>query len=105
MKAMSRYGSAWHDVESQVRAIPECGLDPRHFMLCTDDSHSETLVKEGHVNRAVKEAISHGVTPMTAIQMVTINPAEHFGVARDVGMIAPGRYGDVLIVSDLSNLS
>ncbi len=105
MKAMLRFGSAWHDVASQIEAVTNLGLDPRHFILCTDDSHSETLVKEGHVNRAVKEAISHGVTPMTAIQMVTINPAEHFGVARDVGMIAPGRYGDVLIVSDLSNLS
>jgi adenine deaminase len=42
---------------------------------------------------------------MNAIQMVTINPAEHFGVARDVGMIAPGRYGDVLVVDDLSKLS
>jgi adenine deaminase len=62
-------------------------------------------VVEGHVNRAVKEAISHGLSPLTAIQMVTINPAEHFGVARDVGMIAPGRFGDVLIVDDLPNLS
>jgi adenine deaminase len=105
MKAMLRFGSAWHDVAAQIRAITELGLDPRHFILCTDDSHCETLVQEGHVNRAVKEAISHGLEPMIAIQMVTINPAEHFGVARDVGMIAPGRYGDVLIVDDLSNLS
>jgi adenine deaminase len=42
---------------------------------------------------------------MTAIQMVTINPAEHFGVARDVGMIAPGRYADILITSDLTELN
>ena len=105
MKAMLRFGSAWHDVAAQIGAITELGLDPRHFILCTDDSHCETLVQEGHVNRAVKEAISHGLEPMTAIQMVTINPAEHFGVARDVGMIAPGRYGDVLIVDELSNLS
>jgi adenine deaminase len=104
MKAMLRLGSAWHDVAEQVRAITELGLDPRHFILCTDDSHSETLVNEGHVNRAVKEAISRGVPPITAIQMATINAAEHFGVAREVGMIAPGRYADILIVSELSRL-
>ncbi len=102
MKPMLRFGSAWHDVANQVKAITELGIDPRHFILCTDDSHCETLVDEGHVNRAVKEAISHGLAPMTAIQMVTLNPAEHFGVAHDVGMIAPGRYGDVLIVSDFA---
>ena len=104
MKAMLRLGSAWHDVAEQVRAITELGLDPRHFILCTDDSHSETLVNEGHVNRAVKEAISRGVPPITAIQMATINAAEHFGVTREVGMIAPGRYADILIVSELSRL-
>ena len=104
MKPMLRLGSAWHDVAEQVRAITELGLDPRHFILCTDDSHSETLVNEGHVNRAVKEAISRGVPPITAIQMATINAAEHFGVAREVGMIAPGRYADILIVSELSRL-
>ncbi len=104
MKAMLRFGSAWHDVAAQIKAVTELGMDPRHFILCTDDSHCETLVDEGHVNRAVKEAITHGLKPMTAIQMVTINPAEHFGVGRDVGMIAPSRYGDVLIVSDLPTL-
>jgi adenine deaminase len=40
---------------------------------------------------------------MTAIQMATLNTAEHFGVARDVGQIAPGRYADILLVSDLRN--
>jgi adenine deaminase len=100
MKPMLRFGSAWRDVATQVKAVTELGIDPRHFILCTDDSHCETLVNEGHVNRAVKEAISQGLAPMMAIQMVTLNPAEHFGVAHDVGMIAPGRYGDVLIVSD-----
>ena len=104
MKPMLRYGSAWHDVETQIRAVTEMGLDPRHFILCTDDSHSETLVTEGHVNRAIRVAISKGLSPITAIQMATINPAEHFRVAREVGMIAPGRYGDLLIVSDLPKL-
>jgi len=105
MKVMLRYGSAWHDVAEGVRAITEKGLDPRHFILCTDDSHSETLVNDGHVNRAVLQAIAHGVPPITALQMVTINTAEHFGVARDMGMIAPGRYADILLVSNLTNLN
>ncbi|NLG73308.1 MAG: adenine deaminase [Chloroflexi bacterium] len=101
MKVMLRYGSAWHDVAEQVRAVTEAGLDPRHFILCTDDSHSATLVGEGHMNRALKHAIQQGLSPLTAIQMATINTAEHFGVSRDVGMIAPGRYADILLLSNL----
>lgn len=104
MKAMLRYGSGWLDVAEGVRAITEMGLDSRRFILCTDDSHSATLVNEGHVNRAIKQAITHGVSPMTAIQMTTINTAEHFGLSRDLGMIAPGRYADILILSDLAEL-
>jgi adenine deaminase len=103
MKAMLRYGSAWHDVESQVRAITEEGLDSRHFILCTDDSHSQTLVQDGHMDRVLRHAIEQGLNPITAIQMATLNTAEHFGLGRDLGQIAPGRYADILLVKDLSN--
>jgi adenine deaminase len=104
MKAILRQGSGWQDVAAQVKAIVDQGLDSRHILLCTDDSHSETLVNEGHVNRAVKVAIATGVSPIKAIQMATINTAEHFGLAREIGMIAPGRFADILIVSDLEQL-
>jgi adenine deaminase len=103
MKVMMRYGSAWHDVAAQARAILEQRLDPRHFILVTDDSHSGTLVKDGHMDRVVRRAIEVGVAPLTAIQMATLNTAEHFGVATDVGQIAPGRYADILLVHDLEH--
>ena len=102
MKVMMRFGSAWHDVASQVRAVIDDGLDSRNFILCTDDSHSQTLVEDGHMDRVVRHAIEQGLEPVTAIQMATINTAEHFGLTRDLGMIAPGRYADVLLVRNLS---
>jgi adenine deaminase len=102
MKVMMRYGSAWHDVAAQVRAVTENGLDPRHFILVTDDSHSGTLVNDGHMDRAVRRAIEVGVEPLIAIQMATLNTAEHFGLTQDIGQIAPGRYADILLVEDLT---
>jgi len=101
MKAMLRYGSSWHDVAIQVKAITEKKLDSRRFILCTDDSHAQTLSHEGHMDRALKHAISEGLKPMTALQMMTINTAEHFGLTKEMGMIAPGRWADVLLVEDL----
>lgn len=101
MWVMMRYASAWHDVAEQMKAITELGMDARHFILCTDDSHCETLVHEGHVDRAIRHAIEHGMPPMMAIQMATINTAEYFGVGREIGSIAPGRFADILIVEDL----
>jgi adenine deaminase len=103
MKAMLRFGSAWHDVATQVRAVTEMGLDSRNFILCTDDSHSATLIQEGHMDRVIRHAVQQGLQPITAIQMATLNAAEHFGVSRELGMIAPGRYADVLIVPDLAD--
>ncbi len=102
MKAMLRLGSAWYDVASQVKAITELGLDSRNFILCTDDSHSGTLVNEGHMNRVVRHAIAQGLKPITAIQMATLNTAEHFKVEKDIGSITPGRYADIVLTSDLA---
>ena len=101
MKVMMRYGSSWHDVAEQVKAITKQGISPRAFMLCTDDSHSETLFNEGHMDRVIRHAMQEGLDPMTAIQLATINTAEHFGVSREMGMIAPGRYADIVLVKDL----
>jgi len=101
MKVMLRYGSAWHDVAVGIKAITEKKLDSRRFILCTDDSHAETLTQDGHMDRVLRHAISEGLNPMTAIQMMTINAAEHFGLTREMGMIAPGRWADILLVDDL----
>jgi adenine deaminase len=102
---MLRYGSAWHDVATQVKAITEKRLDSRRFLLCTDDSHAQTLTREGHMDRVLRHAIEQGLEPITAIQMCTINTAEHFGLSRELGMIAPGRWADVVLVEDLKNFN
>ncbi|QIE56369.1 adenine deaminase [Pikeienuella piscinae] len=105
MRAMLRLGSAWHDVAEQVKAVTEQGLDSRSFILCTDDSHSGTLVRDGHMNRVVRHAIQQGLAPITAIQMATLNAADHFGMERELGSITPGRRADFLIVRDLPTLA
>ena len=104
MRHMMRLGSAWYDVESQITAVTEKGLDPRGFILCTDDSHSGTIVNEGHMNRVVRHAIECGCDPLIALQMATINTATHFGLERELGSIAPGRRADVILTSDLKTL-
>ena len=104
MRSMLRLGSAWYDVAPQIKAVTEHGLDPRYFILCTDDSHSGTLINEGHMNRVVRHAIAQGLKPVTAIQMATLNTAEHFGLERELGSITPGRRADLIISSDLVEL-
>lgn len=104
MRAMLRLGSAWYDVKAQITAVTEKGLDPRGFILCTDDCHSGTLVNEGHMNRVVRHAIDCGLEPLVALQMATINTATHFGLERELGSITPGRRADCILTSDLRAL-
>ncbi|MEM6726983.1 MAG: adenine deaminase C-terminal domain-containing protein, partial [Pseudomonadota bacterium] len=104
MRAMLRLGSAWYDVESQITAITEKGLDPRSFILCTDDCFAKTLVDEGHMDRVVRHAIACGCDPLIALQMATLNTATHFGLERELGSIAPGRRADLIVTSSLDEL-
>ena len=104
MRSMMRLGSAWYDIESQITAVTEKGLDPRNFILCTDDCHSGTLVNDGHMNRVVRHAIACGCDPVIALQMATINTATHFGLEREIGSITPGRRADVILTSSLTEL-
>ena len=104
MRAMLRLGSAWYDVKAQITAVTEKGLDPRNFILCTDDCHSGTLVNDGHMDRVVRHAIDCGLDPLIALQMATINTATHFGLEREIGSITPGRRADCILTSDLATL-
>ena len=104
MRAMMRHGSAWFDVDRQITAVTEKGLDPRSFILCTDDCHPGTLVEEGHMDRAYRRAVEKGCDPLIALQMATVNTATHFGLERELGSIAPGRRADLILTSDLRQL-
>lgn len=104
MWAMIREGSAWHDLAEVIKGVTETRVDTRRFVLVTDDRHPDDLLSEGHINHVVRRAIEEGVDPITAIQMATLNTAEHFKLDHDLGGIAPGRYADILIVKDLSKM-
>jgi adenine deaminase len=104
MYAMLREGSAWHDLKDTIRAITETGIDSRHAMLVTDDTHPGTLVNVGHLNHVVRRAIEEGLEPVRAVQMATINVAEYFHLGHDLGSISPGKCADIIFVRDLEEM-
>ena len=72
--------------------------------FATDDKLPGDLVKEGHIDYSVRKAIGHGVAPVTAIQMGTINTARHYRL-RNHGAIAPRYWADFIVIDDLERLS
>ncbi|RDD53123.1 MAG: adenine deaminase [Candidatus Korarchaeota archaeon NZ13-K] len=104
MYAYMREGSAWLDVKETVKAITEAKLDSRHACLVTDDREVDSIIKQGHMDHVVRRAIEEGLDPIRAIQMATINPAEHYGLAREIGSVAPSRLADILLLRDLTRV-
>lgn len=104
MYVMLREGSAWDDLPTVIRAITEQRLDTRHVLLVSDDLHADTLLSRGHMDFIVRLAIHCGVPPVTAIQMATLNTAEYFGLAQDIGSVTPGRMADFIRLSDLAEM-
>jgi len=96
-----REGSACKDIEACIPVITEEGYDSRAFQLCTDVITPDWMLERGQMDNAIRVGIKNGLDPMTAIQMSTIQPAEFYRVNHDMGMIAPGRYADIVFVENL----
>lgn len=104
MYAMLREGSAWHDVKATIRAITEEGIDSTYAILCSDDTHPETILQRGHLNYVIRRAVQEGMNPARAVQMATINTARYFRCDHELGSIAPGKYADFSLLSDLADV-
>lgn len=86
-------------LKENVRAITEGAPGmARHTSFCSDDVHARGILAHGHIDHMVRLAIACGVSPMTAIQMATINAAEAYQIDDHVGSIAPGKEADILLV-------
>jgi adenine deaminase len=84
--------------------LKDSGVDERRIILVSDVIDPVLLFNKGYMNVIVKKAIDYGFTPMQAIKMVTINPADYFGL-RHLGAIAPFRHADILFLKDLLTIA
>ena len=95
---LARYGSAWRDLDSLARLVSAYSpLVP----VVADDVHALHLVREGHLDRAVRRAVELGVDPLDAVRAVTLAPALAAGIQAWYGAVAPGRFADLALVDDL----
>ncbi len=104
MKLELREGSTMRNMNELLKVLLKTKVDHRHCLFVSDDITAMDLVNNGHMNHIVRRAIEEGLDPIRAIQMATINTAEHFKVSKEVGMIAPGRIADVLIMKNLKEM-
>ncbi|MDZ7761422.1 MAG: adenine deaminase C-terminal domain-containing protein [Desulfovermiculus sp.] len=100
---MVREGSIRRDLE-EILTLGEETSDLRRMILVTDGVSPKDLLEKGYMEFVVQKAIDSGLSPMSAIQMATINPATHFNLDHIIGGLAPGRYADMAILPDISRI-
>jgi adenine deaminase len=91
-----------HSLPEVIKGLLERGLsDWSQIAFTTDDRSASDTLKMGATDYNVRLAIQSGLAPEIAVQCVTINPARHMRLTPWVGSIAPGRYADIVLLSDV----
>lgn len=72
-------------------------------MLVTDDKHPGDLLRGGHIDFIIREAVALGADPIRAIKMGTLHTAQYFGLKK-LGAVAPGYRADLAVINNLSEI-
>ncbi len=89
---------------AELSKLKDVDVDKRRVMLVSDVFDATMLWEDGYIDTIVRRAIEYGFTPMEAIKMVTINPADYHHL-RYLGAIAPLRYADILFLRDIRDVT
>ena len=86
---------------SITRYLVEHGLkDWSNISVMTDDRNAETTLRQGAMDYNIRAAIEVGVPVEIAYALGSYNTARHFRIDHWVGSLTPGRYADVVFLSD-----
>jgi adenine deaminase len=100
---MIREGSIRQELP-KLSKLKDLNIDMRRIILVSDFFDAVMLSEDGYLDFIGRKAIQHGFSPIEAIKMMTINPADYYGL-RYLGAIAPLRYADMLFLSDLEKIT
>ena len=73
---MIREGTAARNLEALAHLLNE--TYGARCLLCTDDKHPGDLIKKGHIDGIIREAIHMGAEPIAVIKAATFNAAQYF---------------------------
>lgn len=100
MRILIRQGSAAQNLLELLPLVNEHNYHRCAF--CCDDRHPVDIINEGHVDYVLRTAVAHGLPAIRAVQMATLNPAQHFNL-KERGAVAPGYLADLVVVDNLEH--
>ncbi len=93
MWLMIREGASFLDLKTLLPIIRENPLNASRCMVVSDDITAKYLLETGHMDAKMRIMLHEGIDPFVALRLVTLSPAEYFGL-HDRGIIAPGKIAD-----------
>jgi adenine deaminase len=97
-------GSHPHVLPGAVTALLSLPRMPQTLTLCTDDIFPDDLVERGGIANLIRTLIGHGLPPIDALRLATLNPAQRLG-RPDLGLIGAGKRADLIVMSDLAAMT
>lgn len=103
MALMIREGSAARNLDALAPLIN--ALNSPQCMLCTDDRNPWEIAHEGHIDALIRRLITQHHVPLhIAYRVASWSAAQHFGL-RHLGLLAPGKQADIVLLSDAHNVT
>uniref|UniRef100_UPI003AB21C69 amidohydrolase family protein n=1 Tax=Coprobacter fastidiosus TaxID=1099853 RepID=UPI003AB21C69 len=100
MHIMIREGSAAKNY-NELKSLIATRTDS--VMFCTDDSHADDLLNEGHINKIVKKALADGFGIFDILQIACLNPVRFYNL--NIGTLHIGDNADFIILDDIESLN
>lgn len=100
MRILIRQGSAAQNLLELLPLVNEHNYHRCAF--CCDDRHPADIINEGHIDHVLRMAVAQGFPAIRAVQMATLNPAQHYNL-KERGAVAPGYLADLVVVDNLEN--
>jgi adenine deaminase len=94
-----------HDVvlPGAVAALATLPMLPPNLVLATDDVFPDELLAKGGLRDTIARVIARGLSPIVAIRLATLHAAMRLK-RDDLGLLAPGRRADIVVLSDLAGV-
>lgn len=95
--ALARHGATRQDLPAIAPLLSNQQVDLSRLGLVSDGVEPEALARGESLNAIVEAAVELGVPLARAVRMASLTVAEHFGLGRSLGGLAPGMLADLVV--------
>jgi adenine deaminase len=97
-------GSHDYLLPEAVAALATLPHLPQTLTLCTDDTFPDDLAEQGGMIDLLRRLVRYGMPVLHALRASTLNAAYRTG-RTDLGLVAPGRRADLMLLDGLDTLN